>query len=158
MMDNKIQKDQKPHCLLKSREQKQGTVCAPCTQYHLRGGQTTKAIPPANPWTHPLPSSHVKNKLTLPLEGCCYPCLVTKWCLTLVTPWGVARQAPLSMGCPRQEYWGGLLFPPPGDLPNPGIKPECPALAGRCFTTKPPGRARQPITCFCSPLLQQGPQ
>ena len=42
------------------------------------------------------------------------------------TPWTVAHQAPLSMGFFRQEYWSGLPFPPPGDLPNPGIKPESP--------------------------------
>ena len=49
-----------------------------------------------------------------------------------VTPWTVAHQAPLSMGFSRQEYWGGLLCPPPGGLPNPGIKPTSllsPALA-----------------------------
>ena len=46
-----------------------------------------------------------------------------------VTPWTVARQAPLSLGFPRQEYWSGLPFPSPGDLPEPGIKPEAPALA-----------------------------
>ena len=40
------------------------------------------------------------------------------------TPWTVARQAPLSMGFPRQEYWSGLSFPPPWYLPDPGIKPE----------------------------------
>ena len=40
-----------------------------------------------------------------------------------VTPWIVAHQAPLSMGFSRQEYWSGLPFPPPGHLPNPGIKP-----------------------------------
>ena len=51
------------------------------------------------------------------------------------TPWTVARQAPLSMGFSRQEYWSGLPFPSPGDLPNPGIEPESPALAGRFFTT-----------------------
>ena len=39
------------------------------------------------------------------------------------TPWTVARQAPLSMGFSRPEYWSGLPCPPPGDLPNPGIKP-----------------------------------
>ena len=44
------------------------------------------------------------------------------------TPWTVAHQAPLSMGFSRQEYWGGLLFPSPGDLPDPGIKPASPAL------------------------------
>ena len=40
-----------------------------------------------------------------------------------VTPWTVAHQAPLSMGFPRQEYWSGLPFPSPGDLPHPGIEP-----------------------------------
>ena len=45
----------------------------------------------------------------------------------MVTPWTVARQAPLPMGFPRQEYWSGLAFPPPEDLPNPGIKPVSPA-------------------------------
>ena len=57
-----------------------------------------------------------------------------------VTPWTVARQAPLSMGFPKQEYWGGLSFPSPGDLPNPGIEPRSPALASRFFTTEPPGK------------------
>ena len=54
------------------------------------------------------------------------------------TPWTVAHQTPLSMGFPRQEYWSGLPFPIPGDLPNPGIGPlflTSPALAGRLFTT-----------------------
>ena len=54
--------------------------------------------------------------------------LVTKSCPTLATPWTVARQAPLSVGFPRQEYWSGLPFPPPGDLPDPGIEPVPPAL------------------------------
>ena len=55
-----------------------------------------------------------------------------------VTPWTIARQAPLSMGFSRQEYWSGLPFPPPEDLPNAGIEPESvapPALTGRLFTT-----------------------
>ena len=45
--------------------------------------------------------------------------LVAKSCLTLVTPWTVTHQTPLSMGFPRQEYWSGLLFPSPGNLPDP---------------------------------------
>ena len=53
---------------------------------------------------------------------------VTKSCLTLATPQTVACQAPLSMGFSRQEYWNGLPFPSPGDLPNPGIKPGSLAL------------------------------
>ena len=58
-------------------------------------------------------------------------------CLTVVTPWTVAHQAPLSMGFSRQEYWSGLPCLPLGDLPDPGIKPaslSSPALAGRFFT------------------------
>ena len=47
-------------------------------------------------------------------------CLVAKLCPTFVTPWIVARQAPLPMGFPRQEYWSRLPFPSPGDLPYPG--------------------------------------
>ena len=45
-----------------------------------------------------------------------------------VTPWTVAYQASQSMGFSRQEYWSGLPFPSPGDLPNPGIEPGSPAL------------------------------
>ena len=58
-----------------------------------------------------------------------------------VTPSTVACQASLCMGFPKQEYWSGLLFPTPGDLPNPGIEPTSlasPALVGRFFTTEPP--------------------
>ena len=56
------------------------------------------------------------------------------------TPWSVTSQAPLSMEFSRQEYWTGLPFSPPGDLPNPGIEPVSPALAGKFFTTAPPGK------------------
>ena len=60
-----------------------------------------------------------------------------------MTPWTVASQAPLSMEFSRQEYWSGLPFPPPEDLPDPGIKPLSlisPALAGRFLTNVPPGK------------------
>ena len=60
--------------------------------------------------------------------------VVCVWLLSpvwvFVTPWTVARQAPLSMGFSRQEYWSGLPFPFPEDLPDPGIKITSPALAG----------------------------
>ena len=63
-----------------------------------------------------------------------------------LTPWTVAHQAPLSMGFSRQEYWKGLPFPSPGDLPNPGIEPAAlmpPASADGFFTTSaPPGEAQ----------------
>ena len=58
------------------------------------------------------------------------------------TPWTVARQVPLSMGFSRQEYWNGLPFPPPEDLPNPGTEPSSPALAGGFFTAEPPGKPK----------------
>ena len=64
--------------------------------------------------------------------------LVTKFCPTLVTPWTVARQAPLFMGFPRQEYWSRLPFPSPGDLPDSGIEPTSPALADGFFMTELP--------------------
>ena len=54
--------------------------------------------------------------------------LVAKSCLTLAILWTVACQAPLSMGISKQEYWSGLPFPSPGDLPDPGIEPGSPAL------------------------------
>ena len=66
------------------------------------------------------------------------------WLLT--TLWTVAHQAPLAMGFSRQEHWSGLPFPPPGDLPDSGIKPASPAssaLAGGFFTTEPPGKPRK---------------
>ena len=59
---------------------------------------------------------------------------------SFVTPWTITHQAPLSVGFPRQEYWSGLSFPPPGDLPKPGIQPVSPELAGGFFTTEPPGK------------------
>ena len=56
-----------------------------------------------------------------------------------VTSWTVARQAALSRGFARQEYWSGLPCPPPGDLPNPGIKPRSPALQEDSRPSKPLG-------------------
>ena len=66
--------------------------------------------------------------------------LVAKLCLTLTTLWTVASQAPLSMGFPRQEYWIGLPFPSPGDLPNPRIKPRSPALQTNSLPLSPQRR------------------
>ena len=54
--------------------------------------------------------------------------LVAKSCPTLVTPWTVASEVPLSLGFSRQEYWNGLPFPSPGNLLDPGIEPVSPAL------------------------------
>ena len=54
------------------------------------------------------------------------------------TPWTVAYQAPLSMEFSRQEYWSGLPYPSPGDLPDPGIKPMSPALQADAIPSEPP--------------------
>ena len=61
-------------------------------------------------------------------------------CNSLVIPWTVARQAPLSMGFPRQEHWSGLPFPSPRHRPHPGIERASPALAGGFSTAEPPGK------------------
>ena len=55
------------------------------------------------------------------------------------TPWTVAYQASLSIEFSRQEYWSGLSFPSPGDLPDPGIKPGYPALQTDSLPPEPPG-------------------
>ena len=57
-----------------------------------------------------------------------------------VTPWAVAYHAPLSMEFSRQEYWSGLPFPSPGDLPDPGIEPGSPALHAGALPSEPPGK------------------
>ena len=56
------------------------------------------------------------------------------------TLWTIAYQAPPSMGFSRQEYWSGLPFPSPGDLPNPGIEPGSPTLEADALTSEPPGK------------------
>ena len=64
---------------------------------------------------------------------------------SFVTPWTVARLVPVSMGFSRQEHWSGLPFPPPGDLPDPGIEPVSlgsPPVSGGFFTPAPPGKPR----------------
>ena len=67
--------------------------------------------------------------------------LVNQLCLTLFeTPWTVARQATLSTEFSRQEYWSGLPFPSPKDLPNPGIKPRSPALQIDSLPSESPGK------------------
>ena len=58
------------------------------------------------------------------------------------TPWTVACQAPLSMEFSRQEYWSGLPFPSPGDLPDPGIVPGSPALQADSLLSEPPGKSQ----------------
>ena len=82
---------------------------------------------------------------------------VSNVCL-FATPWTVALQVPLSVGFSRREHWSGLPFPPPGDLPDPGIELSSltsPASAGRVFTTEPSGR---PISCYVLKSDERGSQ
>ena len=72
--------------------------------------------------------------------------LVAKSCLTPMTPWTVAFQAPLSKGFSSQESWSGLPFPSPGDLPTPGIEPGSPALQADSLLTELQGNSLRGIT------------
>ena len=75
------------------------------------------------------------------------------------TPWTVAHQAPLSMVFPRQEYWKGLPFLSPGDLPNPGIEPRSATLQADALTSAPPGKFRCFVVynSFATPWTAAGP-
>ena len=96
-------------------------------------------------------SHHLPTRIQLLLEphrGLVYSptCVLSRFsCAQLfATPWTLAHQVPLSMGFSRQESWNALPFPPPGDLPDPGIEPKSPASpaqAGRFFTSGPLGKA-----------------
>ena len=71
------------------------------------------------------------------------------------TPWTIAHQAPPSMGFSRQEYWSGLPFPSPGDLPNPGVKPGSPALQTDALPSEPPVKfssVTQSCPTLCDPM------
>ena len=74
------------------------------------------------------------------MQTCSCCCLVSVASNFLSTLWAVVRQAPLSMGFSRQEYWSGLPGPPPGNLPNPGTEPASLELAGGFFTIETPGK------------------
>ena len=67
--------------------------------------------------------------------------LVTKLCPTLVTSWTVARLAPLVIEFSRQEYWSGLPFPSPRDLPDPGTEPGSSAVQVSSLPSEPPGKS-----------------
>ena len=77
------------------------------------------------------------NKYLYPPNIHMYACPVTQSRPTLCDPMTVTLQAPLYMEFSRQEHRSGLPFPSPGDLPNPGVKPKPPALAGMFFITMP---------------------
>ena len=108
--------------------------CFPFTYTHLSEG------------TLPLPA--------LVTPGSCY-CLVTKRCGLFETPWTTAYQAPLSMGFTRQEYWDELRFPSPGDLPDPGIKPESPASQADSLLLSYHGSPSKPLANLWASLVPQ---
>ena len=109
------------------------------------------------PWTQARPATNVDNKTKSSVKGetgtrmlvWLLKSLLHWWwwwrslCLVqlFATPWSVACQAPLAMGLPRQEYWSGLPCLPPRDLPDPGMEPTSPALAGR-FLPEPAGKPK----------------
>ena len=125
---------------------------------HLRGsadpssvGAHSSPLPLAVSITRCVPSSCLEKKLASPGRKFDLPlCVLSHFSRVqlFVIPWTVARQASLTMGFSRQEYRSGLAFPPPGDLPDPGIKPApltSPALAGGFFTTNAPYKFIQRI-------------
>ena len=69
------------------------------------------------------------------------------------TLWTVAHQAPLSMGFSRQEYWSGLPFPSPGDLPHLGIEPGSPTFQEDALTSEPPGKKEFPPAAVVKTVL-----
>ena len=82
---------------------------------------------------------------------------------SFVNQWTVARQAPLSMEFSGQEHWSGLPFPPPGDLPDPGIEPRPPALQANSLPSEPPGKhfffsssCHFPMRLICMQSHQKG--
>ena len=83
-----------------------------------------------------------------------YPYTCSHLVAECATPLTTAHQVPLSLGFSRQEYWCGLPCPLPGVLPDSGTEPTSPALAGRFFTSKPPGK---PFTVLFSSVAQSCP-
>ena len=101
------------------------------------------------------------NSINFKPEGTMWAmlCQIGQSCLTLCDPRDCACQAPLSMGCSRQEHCSMLPFPSPGDLPGPGIKPvspTSPALAGGFFPTESPGKFLREVRCLKVKLLYSG--
>ena len=95
---------------------------------------------------------HRKMETYIHTKTCVHSlCLLSSSVLSdsLVSPWTVARQAPLSLGFPRQEYWCGLPFPSLRDLPNPRTEPVSPALQVDSLPTEPPGK---PLNWSSSPF------
>ena len=103
----------------------------------ITGSEEEVCVHPS--WRHVQTSVRMKGEKAGP-GSCECGGLVAKSCLTLLTPRTVAHQPPLSIGFPGQEYWRGLPFPSPGDLPNLGVEPGSPTLQADSLPTEPPGK------------------
>ena len=94
-----------------------------------------------NPWVEPRSPALQADSLSEPPGKLCLKANLNVHCIyqllshvqLFTTPWTVACQSLLSLGFSRHEYWSGLLFPTPGDIPDPGVEPASSALAGRIY-------------------------
>ena len=126
--------------MIKRREEKM-TSCHTCSGNHcmFMSGKSPLLLPSALATSCLIKKSMEEGIIKMKIKYKHYCGLVTKSHLTLLRPHGLY---PARLLCPwdfpRQAYWSGLSFPPPGDLPYPGIKPTSLALAGGLFTTEPP--------------------
>ena len=133
------------------------TLCPPSQDTHLLSMCQVVPTPLHLPLTCPNPSpdhdahgrlkqnkvfavgqAKMRSRRWTLIQYACMHAQSLQLCLTLCDP--MYPQTPVSMGFPRQEFWRGLPFPPPGDLPDSGIEPASPVLAGRFFTPEPPGK------------------
>ena len=110
------------------------------TQHHYSAGKWGSTVIHQKP---EIKKAYIRNSLVVQWLGihthCRGTCVLSPVWL-FAAPWTVGHQAPLSMGFSRQEYWTGLPFPMPENLPDPGMEPTflvSPALAGRFFSTEP---------------------
>ena len=114
---------------------------------YLSRSTSSQCQPDSIFWILILPSREMSANMVSSSQRQWCVCVYTQSCPTLWDPMDYSPQAPRPMGFSRQEHWHGLPFPPPGDLPNPGIKrmsPVSPVLAGGFFTIQPPGKAMLP--------------
>ena len=119
-------------------------ILSPQRHQHQLGNDCFSAV-----WPTPM-------KFLQPTWSCAPMCVCVCVCVCVcksfshvwlfVTPWTVAHQTPLSMGFSRQEFWSGLSFPSPGDLPDLGIQPISPAFPADSLLSEPPGKPCAPVT------------
>ena len=109
----------------------------------------TKSLTRLSNWTDWLNCRKVQTSYNTHIFVRLFCCLVPELCLTRCDPMDCNPPAPLSMRFPKQEDWSRLLFPSPRDLPDPGLKPVSPALAGELSAAEPPEKS------FCLDSIMQ---